>query len=101
MRINFKKDKVSLLKALREVVTDNMEYGEINPQIDRDVADLMLELTNKKHLRRLKLIRKELDKLIDEVLTDENRKNESYEYREARRQKITENLLAEVAMATQ
>jgi hypothetical protein len=64
----FKKDRILLLKALREIVAENMEASDIDPRIDEDVSEYMIEVTDKKRARRLKMMMKELDKLIIEML---------------------------------
>ena len=65
---NFKKDRVLLLKALRDIVTEDMDNASsINPNWSRDVVDFIMEIKSKKRLRRLKSILRELDKFIDET----------------------------------
>ena len=65
--MNFKKDKILLLKALRELVSEDMENSEINPYMDQEVSEFMIEITDKRRVRRLKSMRKELDKYIEEI----------------------------------
>lgn len=66
---NFKKDRVLLLKALRDLVSECIEYSSINPNFEQDVAEFFIEFTDKKRSRRLKKIRKELDNFIEETIT--------------------------------
>jgi hypothetical protein len=79
---NFKKDRVLLLKALRDLVSECIEYSSINPNFEQDVAEFFIEFTDKKRSRRLKKIRKELDNFIEETITrqkleeDERKVNE-------------------------
>lgn len=80
--INFKKDRVLLLKALQELVSECIENSSINPDFERDVAEFLIEITDKRRSRRLKKIRKELDNFIEETITrqkleeDEKKANE-------------------------
>ena len=79
---NFKKDRVLLLKALRDLVSECIEYTSINSNFEQDVAEFFIEFTDKKRSRRLKKIRKELDNFIEETITwqkledDERKVNE-------------------------
>lgn len=79
---NFKKDRVLLLKALRDLVSECMENNSINPDFERDVAEFLIEITDKKRFRRLKMVRRELDKFIEETISrqkleeDERKVNE-------------------------
>jgi len=71
---NFKKDRVSLLKALRDLVTEDMDNASsINPNWDQDVANFIMEIKDKRRIRRLKLIRKELDKFIEETIINQKK----------------------------
>jgi len=65
--LNIKKDKVSLLKAVDDLVSDHLSNASINPNLEAEVADFILEFTDKKRLRRLKLLQKELRKWIKEL----------------------------------
>lgn len=80
--MNFKKDKILLLKALRELVSEDMENSEINPYMDQEVSEFMIEITDKRRLKRLKSMRKELDKYIDEVTLEQKLMKEEREYNE-------------------
>lgn len=55
-----------LLKALREIVTENMDHRLLETSIEQDVAEFLTEIKDKKRYRRLKSIRKELDRWINE-----------------------------------
>ena len=66
--LKFKKDRVLLLRALRELVTENMDNADINSYLEEEVAEFIIEIKDKRRFRRLKLIRKELDKFIEETI---------------------------------
>jgi len=61
--LNFKKDRVLLLKALRDLVTEGMDNFTLNSLLDQRVV----EGKDKRKIRRLKLMRRELDDFIEEV----------------------------------
>ena len=63
--IKFKKDKISLLKALQELVEENIKVSIIDIFSKEEVSDYMTKITDKRRIRRLKAINRELDKLID------------------------------------
>ena len=64
--LKFKNNKMLLLKALREIVTENMDHRLLETSIEQDVAEFLTEIKDKKRYRRLKSIRKELDRWINE-----------------------------------
>ena len=80
--LKFKKDRLLLLKALRELVSEDMENSEINPHLDQEVSEFMIEITDKRRYKRLKSIRKELDKYIEEVTRDQKLMKEEKEFNE-------------------
>lgn len=49
---------------LRELVIENIEFADTNIDMEEDVADLISNICDKRKIRRLKEINKELDKLI-------------------------------------
>jgi hypothetical protein len=65
--LKFKNNRLVLLKTLRELVSDAIENADINPVFEEDVSKLILDITDKRRVRRLKLIRKELDVFINDL----------------------------------
>lgn len=65
--LNFKKDRVTLLKALRDLVEEEIYNFDINVDLEEEVAEFLSEVKDKRRHRKLKTIRRELDKFIDEV----------------------------------
>lgn len=69
--MKFKKDKVELLKELRKLVTDNLDNAGVKVDLEYEVAELLTEVTDKRRFRRLKMVRRELDKWIDELASEQ------------------------------
>lgn len=67
MRI--KDNRLLLLKALRDHIDTSLDNAEINPNFESDVADMLTDMKEKKNVKRLKVIKKELDKWIKEMET--------------------------------
>jgi len=65
--MKFKNNKLELFKELRKLVTENLNNANVNVDLEYEVAELLTEITDKRKLRRLKLVRKELDKLIEQL----------------------------------
>jgi len=65
--LNFKKNKVLLLKTLRNIVTDEIDNASIDPSMEEEVAEFLTDVKDKRKVRQLKAIRKELDTFIKEV----------------------------------
>lgn len=82
--LNFKKDRVLLLRVLRDIVTENMGYSDVNPYIDEDVADLITEIKDKRKCRKLKLVRNELDKMIKEMAAEQKLKEVERKFNESK-----------------
>lgn len=78
----FKKDRVLLLKALRDLVNESMD---VNPLLEEDVSEFLTELTNKRNARRLKIIRRELDKWITEMIHQQKLQHEIQMFHESKR----------------
>lgn len=62
--LRIKNDKLSLLKAILSHIDTSLENSEINPELDYDVADMIMSMKEKKSIRELKVIKKELEKWI-------------------------------------
>jgi hypothetical protein len=69
--LNFKKNKVLLLRVLRDLVTEHMDNASINSYLEQEVAEFLIEIKDKRRIRKLKQIRKELDKFIEETKNNE------------------------------
>ena len=86
----FEKDKVELLKALREIVTENLNYADVRAMIDSDVAEFIMELQEPRRQRKLKKIRKALDTLIKETVREEKLRKDERQVNEAKLKQINE-----------
>lgn len=67
--LNFKKDKILLLKEIKSLIIQTINNAAINPLLEEEVSELLTEVKDKRRLRKLKLIRNELDKFIVEMTT--------------------------------
>jgi len=66
--MKFKTDRLELLKELRALILQEMNNSKVNVDLEYDVAEFLTEVKDKRRLRRLKLVRRELDKWIDEMV---------------------------------
>lgn len=66
--LKFKDNKLELLRELRRMLSDDINNVAVNVDLEEEVADFLTEVTDKRRARRLKLVRKELDKWIQEML---------------------------------
>lgn len=66
--LKFKDNKLELLRELRRMLTEDINNVDVNVDLQEDVADFLADVTDKRRHRRLKLVRKELDKWIEEML---------------------------------
>ena len=71
----FKTDKVTLLKLLRNLVSEGIDNAKVNVELESEVAELISDLTDKRRVRRLKSLRRDVDKWIDE-LKDSKKKDD-------------------------
>lgn len=85
----FKNDRILLLRVLRDLVTENMDFGIVNSYIESDVADLISEIVDKKRIRRLKKVRKELDEMIEEMIIEEKLRKQERLCNESRFKEVT------------
>ena len=69
---NLKNNRLNLLKELRSFVKRILENSDMNPNSKSDVSDLMAILQERKSVRTLKIVRKELDKWIQEMESAED-----------------------------
>lgn len=67
--MKFQKDKLELLKSLRDLVLEDLRNSTVNVDLEYDTSEVLMEITDRKRSRRLKLIKRELDSWIDETKT--------------------------------
>ena len=67
MTHDLKNNRLNLLKELRNYVKRTLKNSDMNPNSKADVSDMMMELQDRKTVRTLKVVRKELDKWIKEM----------------------------------
>ena len=67
MTHDLKNSRLNLLKELRNYVKKTLKNSDLNPNSKADVSDMMMELQDRKAVRTLKVVRKELDKWIKEM----------------------------------
>lgn len=85
---NYKKDKMLLLKALRDLLVENIGYESLNPHDEEGIANLILELSDKRRIREMKRILKEYDVHLKAVYAEEKLKEQETMYdREQLRQR--------------
>jgi hypothetical protein len=65
-----KNNRLNLLKELRSHVKTILESSDMNPNSTSDISDMMLMLQERKTARTLKIMRRELDKWIQEIEED-------------------------------
>ena len=85
----FKKDRVLLLKALRELVAEDVKNSSIDPFLEEDVSDFLAEMRDKKRIRRLKQMQKELNDWIPELVSQEKMREEERQYNVSELKKAT------------
>ncbi len=73
---NFKKDRVLLFKTLQKLIEDNIKYSTVDVNDDDDVAEVIVELQNKKRKRMLKQLSKAMEVVIKESEQESKRVNE-------------------------
>jgi len=66
-----------LLKALRDHVEVSLENSEVESQFEADVAEMIMAMRDKRTVKQLKVVRKELDKWIKEMEEDRKLSEES------------------------
>lgn len=73
---NFKKDRVLLFKTLQKLIEDNIKYSTVNIYDDADVAEVIIELQDKKRKKMLKQLFKAMEIVIKESEQESKRVNE-------------------------
>ena len=79
--MNFKKDRVSLLTALKSFVQEGLEHASVAP-MDEEVAALVIELSDRRRTRKLKKINEALKEWIDEMVREEKLRRQERQYNE-------------------
>ena len=64
---NLKNNRLNLLKEIKSFVKTILENSDMNPNSKSDVSDMMAMLQERKSIRTLKIMRKEIDKWIQEM----------------------------------
>ena len=80
----FQKNKISLLEAVRETIVEYMGEEKIN---------VFSEIADKRRKRRIKLMLRELDKLIDEMVIEEKLKQQERIYNKKQMEEATRHAI--------
>jgi len=88
--LNFKKDRVLLLKALRDLVTEAVDDASISVELDEEVAEFLTKTKDKRRLRKLKMLRREVSKYIEEVASQKKLQEAERKHNEEKRIKLQE-----------
>lgn len=89
---NFKKNKSKLFKALRNIIEENLKYSTINVYDDAEIADVIIELTDKKRHRLLKKMLKEFDNLVKDIHNRDSLEKQESEYNKQSMREAVENV---------
>jgi len=89
--MKFQTSKIELLKVLRDLVTENIGFKDVNAVLESEVGEFITEISDKRRYRRLKLVKRSLDKLIDETIREEKLRREERLYNEAKMKEAMEN----------
>lgn len=81
----FKKDRILLLKELHEIVKDAIEASSIDIYQEEEISDYMIEITDKRRIRKLKTINKEIDKWLNELTHEKVLKEQERLFNESKR----------------
>lgn len=84
------KNKMALLKALMDLVKENLNFADVREELDSEVAELITDLKDRKRLRRLKEIKRELEKLIVETVSFEKLREQTSQDMEIERKRVKE-----------
>lgn len=87
----YKEDRVLLLRALRDLVTENMDASSMNPFAEQDVAEYLTEVTDKRRARKLKYLRRELDQYIAEIVQQQSLEKQERLFNEVKLKQINES----------
>jgi len=64
-----KKDRLCLLQAIFKFIEKDLDIGSLNADLDSEVSEFVADFKDKKTVRELKIIHKELERWIDEIKT--------------------------------
>jgi hypothetical protein len=90
MNINYKKNRVLLLKELRQLVSENIDNSSIDPFLEQEISEFITEVKDKRKVRKLKIIRHALDEFIKEVIITEEMMESERKYNEEQLRKANE-----------
>ena len=65
--IKIKNNKLNLLKVILDHVKDSLVNTEINPNVESEVTEMFDHIQDRKEVKQLKLIQKELIKWIKDM----------------------------------
>lgn len=89
---NFKKDRLLLFRALQKLVTENLKYSNVNVYDDADVAEVVIELRDKKRQRLLKKLSQAMNDLVEDFVNEEKLRKQDSEYNKEQMRKAVENV---------
>lgn len=89
---NFKKDRLLLFRALQKLVTENLKYSNVNVYDDADVAEVVIELRDKKRQRLLKKLSSAMTELIDNFVNESDLHRQESEYNKEQMRKEVSNV---------
>lgn len=89
---NFKKDRLLLFRALQKLVTENLKYSNVNVYDDADVAEVVIELRDKKRQRLLKKLSNAMNDLVDEFVKEQKLRKQETEHNQEQMRKATSNV---------
>lgn len=62
--LKIKNNKLELLKALQTLVDESLEFVEVNDSLESEVASMLMDMKERKRIKKLKLMSRELDKWL-------------------------------------
>ena len=68
--LKIKKSKLELLKSLQEIVDEALEFLDIDETVDSNVVEMFDGMRDRKRVKKLKVMSKELNKWIEEWDTE-------------------------------
>lgn len=67
MNNGFSNERLDLLKFLLDLVKENLDNCDINVDLERDVAEFLADFKDKRRVRKLKKVKRALNKWIEEM----------------------------------
>lgn len=80
----FKDNKLLILQEMERIVSTELEMINIDPHIEEHINEYLMDMREKKNLRKLKYLRLELKKWIDQMASDERRLKIEEKYAQAK-----------------